>query len=78
MLPEGVLRDKKLAQAFDLTFDGLDVWLILAAEGSDDLALDGAIFGVPGAVAAVDSLDRGAVLVFALKIEDLHADLHPI
>jgi hypothetical protein len=59
---EGILGAKKAAQAVDQPLDSLDVQLILAAKGVDDLGLGKAFLGVPGVVGELDVFDAGAVL----------------
>ena len=66
-------RVGKTAQAIDQPLDGLDVQLILAAEGVNDLSLSKALLGVPGVVGELDVLDGGAVLVLALDSAHIHA-----
>ena len=73
---EGILGVKETAQAVDQPLDGLDVKLIFAAEGVDDLGLGEAFLGVPGVVGELDVFDAGAVLVLTVDGAHVHAYLH--
>jgi len=75
---KGILGAEEAAQAVDQPLDGLDVQLIFATEGVDDLGLSEAFFGVPGVVGELDVLDRGAVFVLALDGAYIHAYLNRI